>query len=46
MGLIWSIIMGALAGAIATGIMNEKSSWIKILFLEFSEALWAAGCSG
>ena len=33
MGLIWSIIMGALAGAIATGIMNEKSSWIKNIIL-------------
>ena len=33
MGLIWSIIIGALAGAIATGIMNERSSWIKNIIL-------------
>ena len=29
MGLIWSIILGAIAGCIATGIMHEKTSWIK-----------------
>jgi len=33
MGLIWSIILGALAGCIATAIMQEKSSWIKNILL-------------
>jgi uncharacterized membrane protein YeaQ/YmgE (transglycosylase-associated protein family) len=33
MGLIWSLIFGAIAGFIATGIMQEKSSWIKNILL-------------
>ena len=33
MGLIWSIILGAIAGCIATAIMQEKSSWIKNILL-------------
>jgi uncharacterized membrane protein YeaQ/YmgE (transglycosylase-associated protein family) len=33
MGLIWSIILGAIAGCIATGIMHEKTSWIKNILL-------------
>ena len=33
MGLIWSIILGAIAGFIATGIMQERSSWIKNIVL-------------
>ena len=33
MGLIWSLILGAIAGFIATGIMQERSSWIKNILL-------------
>ena len=33
MGLIWSLILGAIAGFIATGIMHENTSWIKNILL-------------
>ena len=33
MGLIWSIIIGAIAGCIASAFMNEKSGLIKNVFL-------------
>lgn len=33
MGLIWSLILGAIAGFIATGIMQERTSWIKNILL-------------
>lgn len=33
MGLIWSLIFGAIAGFIATGIMHERSSWVKNIIL-------------
>lgn len=33
MGLIWSLILGAIAGFIATAIMHESSSWVKNIFL-------------
>ena len=33
MGLIWSLILGAIAGFVATGIMHERSSWIKNILL-------------
>ena len=33
MGLIWSLIIGAIAGFIATGIMHENTSWIKNILL-------------
>ena len=33
MGLIWSIILGAIAGCIATAIMQERSSWVKNILL-------------
>ena len=33
MSLIWSLILGAIAGFVATGIMHERSSWIKNILL-------------
>ena len=33
MGLIWSLVLGAIAGFISTGIMHENSSWIKNILL-------------
>ena len=33
MGLIWNLILGAIAGFIATGIMHENTSWIKNILL-------------
>jgi hypothetical protein len=33
MGLIWNLILGAIAGFIATGIMHENKSWIKNILL-------------
>ena len=33
MGLIWSIIIGAIAGCIASAFMNEKSGLIKNILL-------------
>lgn len=33
MSLIWSLILGAIAGFIATGIMQERSSWVKNILL-------------
>ena len=33
MGLIWSLIIGAIAGFIATGIMHENTSWNKNILL-------------
>ena len=33
MGLIWSIILGAIAGCIATAIMQENTSWVKNILL-------------
>ena len=33
MGLIWSLILGAIAGFIATGLMHERTSWVKNILL-------------
>lgn len=33
MGIIWSIIIGAIAGCIATAVMQENTSWVKNIIL-------------
>lgn len=33
MGIIWSIIIGAIAGCIGTAIMQENTSWVKNIIL-------------
>lgn len=34
MGIIWSIIIGAIAGCIATAVMQENTSWVKNIMIE------------
>ena len=33
MGIIWSIIIGAIAGCIATAVMQANTSWVKNIIL-------------